>query len=105
LSRAIGDFQFKGNSKLRAEEQIVTCVPDIREYTLTGKENFMIIGCDGVFERYTHQEICQFVDDKITKEKNTPVQAIEQFLDYNLADDTMEGVGCDNMTCICLKFN
>lgn len=47
LSRAIGDFEFKQNEYLPAEEQIVTCNPDIIEHTITEDDEFMVLACDG----------------------------------------------------------
>jgi protein phosphatase 2C family protein 2/3 len=47
LSRAIGDFEFKQNTTLPAEEQIVTANPDITERKLLETDEFVIIACDG----------------------------------------------------------
>ena len=49
LSRAIGDFEFKQNTSLPPEEQVVTANPDIIERTLESSDEFIIIACDGIF--------------------------------------------------------
>lgn len=54
LSRALGDFEYKGNSNLKPEEQMVTCKPDILKRSLNGV-NYIVMGCDGIFEIKTNQ--------------------------------------------------
>ena len=47
LSRALGDFEFKQNTSLTAEEQAVTANPDIIERQLLDSDEFVIVACDG----------------------------------------------------------
>ena len=47
LSRALGDFDFKKNAALPAEDQIVTADPEITERQLLDTDEFLIIACDG----------------------------------------------------------
>ena len=53
LSRAIGDINHKKNTKLGLHEQAITSLPDIKTHTITGKTDFAIIGCDGIWETKT----------------------------------------------------
>lgn len=48
LSRAIGDFEFKQNFTLPAEQQIVTADPEITSHTMDGEEEFVVLACDGM---------------------------------------------------------
>ena len=52
LSRSFGDFKFKKNKDLPYDEQMITCKPDIKEIDRHPKDDFILIGCDGVWERY-----------------------------------------------------
>lgn len=47
LSRALGDFEFKNNTLLKPEDQIVTAEPDIIERSYNSDDEFMVIACDG----------------------------------------------------------
>lgn len=49
LSRAIGDFDFKKNEALPAEQQIVTANPDIIERQLEVEDEFIVLACDGIY--------------------------------------------------------
>lgn len=47
LSRAIGDFDFKKNYNMPAEQQIITSDPDIEIHELSDEDEFFVIACDG----------------------------------------------------------
>jgi hypothetical protein len=48
LSRALGDFEFKKNSLLTPENQIITANPDVTLYDITEEEEFLVLASDGV---------------------------------------------------------
>lgn len=52
LTRSFGDFDYKKNSTLGYDEQMITCKPDIREYDRKEGDEFIIVGCDGIWEKY-----------------------------------------------------
>lgn len=52
LTRSIGDFSHKNVAGLPFNQQPITCMPDIVEVSRTGKEQFLVVGCDGIWERY-----------------------------------------------------
>jgi len=70
----------------------------IRE--LTSDDDFLILGCDGIWESMTNQEIIDFVGRAIAKKDQGLSKIAGDLLDKNLAPDTTTGMGCDNMTCI-----
>ncbi|CAH2037065.1 unnamed protein product [Thlaspi arvense] len=59
VSRAFGDRQFKKFG--------VTATPDIHAFELTERENFMILGCDGLWEVFGTSDAVGFVQ-KLLKE-------------------------------------
>ena len=50
LSRSIGDFEYKGNSILKAEDQIITAFPDITVEKIMNDSDFIICACDGIWD-------------------------------------------------------
>ncbi|KAJ3389377.1 Protein phosphatase 2C 2 [Entophlyctis sp. JEL0112] len=101
LSRAVGDFEFKQNSSLGPEDQIVTVDPDIVMHQLVVQEDdFIVLACDGIWDCMTNEQVVDFVMARIAEDK-TLATISEQIMDYCLADDTgVGGVGCDNMTVV-----
>lgn len=52
LSRSFGDFDYKQNPKCSYDQQMITCKPDIKEVNRSNDDEFIIIGCDGIWEKY-----------------------------------------------------
>lgn len=109
LSRAIGDHTYKQNADLPPEEQIVTACPDIKEIELTKDDSFMVIACDGIWNVMTNDEVIDFVNTRLktenTNKENMLSKICEELFDHCIAPDTNnDGTGCDNMTCIIVKF-
>ena len=105
LSRSLGDLTYKDNRDLAPENQMITADPDIRSATLTLDTDFMVLACDGVWDVLTCDQCVAFIYDRL--KQNLPLTTIvEQLLDRCLASDvtTSGGLGCDNMTCVLLRF-
>jgi protein phosphatase 1G len=52
LSRCLGDLYYKKNPELAYPRQTITGHPDVKAVDLCKDDDFIIIGCDGVWERY-----------------------------------------------------
>ena len=107
LTRGFGDLEYKQNKNLKPEEQMITSNPDIKIIDYDKDIDFVIIGCDGIWDCLSNQSACEFVAKRL---KNTPdikiSKIIEEMLDEIVAKDLYNdsGVGCDNMTCIVIVF-
>jgi len=69
VARAMGDFSFKREKKMSAEEQQVTCDPEIRKFGLEGTDEFLILACDGIWDVMTSQAAVDFVGGKMKEGK------------------------------------
>ncbi|KAG1547911.1 hypothetical protein G6F49_010060 [Rhizopus delemar] len=100
LSRAIGDFEFKQSENLSAEEQVVTCNPDLIEHEITKDDEFIVLACDGIWDCMTNQEVVDFVHKGIKLGKRLE-EICEDMMDHCVADEqTTNGLGYDNMSVI-----
>lgn len=101
LTRSFGDFDYKRNNNLSYAEQMITCKPDIKQVLIDPKDEFIVMGCDGIWERFVDnsQGLLDIVKSqlKINKEHT---KIMEDILTMLLAKDTRDGIGCDNMTAI-----
>lgn len=108
LSRSLGDFEYKQNSILKPEDQIITAFPDITVEKITNESEFIICACDGIWDCMSSQEAVTYVSDKLKKKKGKDSLAslVEEMLDSICATDVASsgGIGCDNMTCIVIEF-
>merc|ERR1712080_444148 len=86
MSRALGDFLFKGGMKLKpVEQQHVTAVPEVHTETILPDDEFLLLGCDGVFELNSCDEVVRILKEQLLKE--TPRKAVEELVDRCCADD------------------
>jgi serine/threonine protein phosphatase PrpC len=105
LTRAIGDLEYKKNTGLRPEEQIISAFPDVRVQPRNPNMSFMLIGCDGIWETLTAAAIGEVASTRLNSNANANLATIcEELLDKLIAKDTSEGTGCDNMSLIMVQF-
>ena len=110
LSRALGDLRYKKDKKLKPEEQMISAEPEITKYEITSDFDFIVIGCDGIYETKSSQEIIDFYTQEFkmnpTASSEGMKKSVEKYLDMNISPDYIktEGAGCDNMSCILIKF-
>lgn len=104
LSRAIGDLEYKKSPALKPVEQIISAEPDVLTHTLTDDDKFIVMGCDGVWEILTADEICQIADERLADRSVKVSSVVEELLDRALAPETSQGSGCDNMSAIIIQF-
>lgn len=104
ITRAFGDFECKDlevQNKDTGETEIksfIICEPEVREIKIDPREDeFIVLASDGLFDRYTSQEVVESVSEKLSKyqayEKNP------QKVAHELIEETFEkGIGSDNVT-------
>ena len=103
LTRGFGDLEYKQNKDLSPEEQMITANPDIKIEDFDKDIDFVIIGCDGIWDCLKNQEACDFVSKKLKEDPNIKLsKIIEEMMDSIIAKDLYSetGVGCDNILII-----
>ena len=103
VSRSFGDFEYKQNKELGAEEQAVTAMPEVKIHTRDPeKDMFLVLACDGIWDVMGNKEAAKFVVeraeqlDRTETNKNGRLPQIGDDLLQNCFD---RGSG-DNMTVI-----
>ena len=105
LTRALGDLKFKSNPNLKIYEQSVIAVPEITKIELTNDIDFIIMGCDGVWDCVKRQLVCDFVDKEIKENPDKKLSDILKVI-FERCVSKVSGVvvGTDNMSCIIVQF-
>lgn len=99
LSRAIGDFEFKENTELPWNEQMITAMPDITTNAIAAGDEFIVIACDGVWDVVSNQQCCDIIKNGLQSLSGDVGLVCEMVLDHCLAKEA-PGLGCDNMTIV-----
>lgn len=103
LSRAFGDFHYKGNEQLPAEQQIVSPCPDIKILDLNDDVDFLVLACDGIWDVLSSEEVVDFVIARL-EQSMEPGLICEQLTTRCLATDYELVIGCDNMTVLLICY-
>lgn len=81
---------------------MITALPEITSTDLKDVD-YIFLGCDGVYDCLSNQEVCDFINTRLKKNPNIKLTKIlEEMLDQIIAPDiyTETGVGCDNMSSV-----
>lgn len=103
LSRAIGDFGFKGNNVVPWELQAVTSAPEVRTTALnTDEDSFAVLACDGIWDVMSNEQVVEFI--RVRRDQGEGLGKIaEELMDKCLSSEPF-GIGCDNMSVIIVEF-
>lgn len=72
----LGDLTFKNNQDLKFYEQAVIAYPEITKLKLTKDIEFIMMGCDGVWDCVDIQKLCEHISLKLkSKRKISEIQA------------------------------
>lgn len=98
LSRSIGDLKYKQVPGITPPEQIISAEPDIIQVFLEPDDEFIIIGCDGIWDCLTNENAVQYVRERI--DVKSPADIGKEMLDEIISEDprVTQGIGGDNMT-------
>ena len=104
VSRTIGDIEAK-DPKFGGNPNVIISIPEIKYFDNTDKNDFILIFCDGVYEKLKNKDIIDCIWDEIKKKKfgdvhNMAGYCIEKLINKCIVEDST-----DNLTVImiCLK--
>eukprot|EP00457_Paulinella_chromatophora_P005104 gb/GEZN01005118.1/.p1 GENE.gb/GEZN01005118.1/~~gb/GEZN01005118.1/.p1 ORF type:complete len:507 (-),score=112.69 gb/GEZN01005118.1/:189-1709(-) len=103
VCRAFGDFAFKNNQKLPADEQKLIAVPDLKVVETNDSRHFLFLGCDGVFDVMSNQEVVAFIAAALRKQRKSgevdPAAIMKDLTAHCIQKETK-----DNVTAMLVLF-
>jgi len=100
VSRGLGDFEYKGDSRLPANEQKVSCVPDIYEISPLPPGAICVLGCDGIWDVMTSDAVAEYVRQRVSQESPADLGDVAA----DILRMCLKKNSRDNMTCMILQF-
>ena len=73
-------MKFKKKAHLTAEQHPITSNPDVYTYDLTPDCDFVIMGCDGVWETKDNDEMVEWVYRRLNKLKDKSTEELKQII-------------------------
>lgn len=109
VSRTIGDVEAK-DFRLGGNPNVVIGTPEIKYFDINSNNDFIVIGCDGVFEKLKNKEIIDSMWNVINSPLAGEIKDLHNLtgiLAENIVDNCLNKRSTDNLTAIviCLKKN
>ena len=104
VSRTFGDIESK-NKKYGGKKDVVTALPDVVEFELNEEHNFMVIGCDGIFDVLSNNEILECIQIVLKINKNKKINELCGDFASMIIKSALAKESFDNVSCIVVIFN
>ena len=106
VSRTFGDIESK-DERFGGKKGVVVALPDVSEFELNDEYNFIVIGCDGIFDVLSNGEIieCIKIVLKINKDKNKKMNELCGDFAGMIIKSALAKESFDNVSCIVIVFN
>ena len=104
VSRTIGDIEAK-DPKYGGNPNVIISIPEIKYFDNTDKNDFILIFCDGVYEKLKNKEIIDCIWKEISKKKFPDIHNMAGYSLEKLINKCILNDSTDNLTAImiCLK--
>ena len=104
VSRSFGDIEAK-LPRYGGNMDVIVADPEIRQFKITGEMDYVILACDGIFDKASSLEVLQCVWEGVLEDKGANVhdqcgRAVDRILKMSVAKKTM-----DNITVVFIAFD
>jgi len=82
----------------------VIALPEVQKLKITSDMEFIVMGCDGIWDCVEIQDMCEFISKKI-KERVPVKQILADMFSVFISKHPHAKIGADNMTCIIIELN
>ncbi len=68
VSRTFGDAEAK-IEKFGGNSRVVIATPEIKQFKISGEHDFVVLGCDGIFDKLSNEETIECVWNSVSDNK------------------------------------
>ena len=96
VSRSFGDIEAK-LPRYGGNMDVIVAEPEIRQFKITGEMDYVILACDGIFDKASSLEVLQCVWEGVLEDKGVNVhdqcgRAVDRILKMSVAKKTMDNI-------------
>jgi protein phosphatase 2C family protein 2/3 len=106
VTKSIGDIKAK-KKEFGGKQGSIINKPDIFIHDINSTDDFLVMGCDGIFDDLSNQEVSDaawFVFKNLSKEKNYDIHELSQDACDLIMKFALEKQTSDNLSCIVIGF-
>eukprot|EP01125_Pyxidicula_operculata_P017276 TRINITY_DN6045_c2_g2_i2.p1 TRINITY_DN6045_c2_g2~~TRINITY_DN6045_c2_g2_i2.p1 ORF type:complete len:579 (-),score=180.95 TRINITY_DN6045_c2_g2_i2:103-1839(-) len=93
VSRSFGDYLFK-----EPDRNLMTCAPETSYQVLNPECEFIVLGCDGLYDEISNEDIIKFVKERL--DTKVPVSDVCK----EIVKEALERGSTDNISVVIVKF-
>ena len=103
VSRTIGDIAAK-DPKFGGNPNVIISIPEIKYFDNSDKNDFILIFCDGVYEKLKNKDIIECIWKEISKKNFPDIHNLAGYSIEKLVHKCLEQDSTDNLTVIMICF-
>ena len=103
VSRTIGDIEAK-NPKYGGNPNVIISIPEIKYFDNNNKNDFILIGCDGIFEKLKNKEVIEKIWKDINSNNFPDIHHLSGYCVESLIGECLKKESSDNLTVIMLSL-
>ena len=103
VSRTFGDIEAKVTS-LGGNPNVVIAEPEIKAFRIKKDHDFIVLGCDGIFDKLTSREVVKLVWEAANKSKARSIHELAGESADNIMKSSIIKKTLDNITVVMIVF-
>ena len=103
VSRTIGDIEAK-NPKFGGNPNVIISIPEIKYFDNNNKNDFILMGCDGIFEKLKNREVIEKIWKEINNNNYPDIHNLSGYCVESLIRECLKKDSSDNLTAILLSL-
>ncbi|XP_021741866.1 probable protein phosphatase 2C 27 [Chenopodium quinoa] len=99
VTRALGNWHLEGMKDIDKKGGPLSAEPELKLVTLTKEDEFLIIGCDGIWEVFSNQNAVDFVRKRLQRHNDMKLCCKE------VVEEAIKRGAMDNLTVVIVSFH
>ena len=105
VSRTFGDIEAK-EEKFGGMKNVVCAIPDVTEIELNDDFSFIVIGCDGIFDVLTNEDLVECVKIVLKEKSNIlDINLLSKECSNMIIKSSLAKDSFDNVSCVFIALN
>ncbi len=104
VSRTFGDIEAK-DEKFGGMKNVVCAIPDVTEIEIDSNFSFCVIGCDGIFDVLSHEDLVECVKIVLKEKKGLDINLICKECSDMIIKSALAKDSFDNVSVVFIAFN
>ena len=103
VSRTFGDPEAK-IPKFKGNPEVVIARPEIKSFKITNEHDFILMGCDGIFDKLSNKDVVNCVWNTVEQQAAQNIHQLSGFAIETVLKNSLVRRSLDNVTVLMISF-